>query len=331
MAATVTGAAAGPRAQTLRFDQLKGWAKDDFAAALSTFLVTCPRLKDPDWHETCAAARLAGDDPRGFFESYFRPVLLGDPKQALFTGYYEPELTASATRTPRFAYPIYRRPPELRPGAVWYSRAEIETRHLLAGRGLEIAWLDNPVDAFFLQVQGSGRLHLTDGRILRVGFDGKNGHPYRSVGREMARRGLLPKHRVSAARIRSWVKDHPDRGMTMLRHNPSYVFFRVLRLAANRGPLGAMRKPVTAGRSIAVDPDYVPLGAPVWVEKTGRNPLRRLMIAQDTGSAIKGPQRADIFYGSGAKAGRIASHVRDGGRMVVLLPVARALAMENGG
>ena len=332
VALVAAGSAAGaaPQAKALDFDQLKGWADDDFAAALATFRVTCPQLSDPDFVAACDAARSAGDDPRGFFESHFRPILLGDPKTALFTGYYEPELAASPVPTARFAYPIYRRPPDLRPGTRWYSRAEIEEGDLLSGRGLEIAWLDDPVDVFFLQVQGSGRLHLTDGRVLRVGFAAKNGHPYRSVGLELARRGILPKHRVSAARIRAWVRAHPDAGRAMLRYNPSYIFFRALDIAPDKGPLGALQKPVTAGRSLAVDPAYVPLGAPVWVEKKGRKPFDRLMIAQDTGSAIKGPQRADIFFGSGAKAGKVAGHVRDGGRMVVLMPVARAVAMLDG-
>jgi len=322
-------AMAQPKLRILGFDQLKGWDKDNQAAALAAFRETCPSLTGPEWEEVCHAAHHV-TNARAFFESHFRPVLIGNPRTGLFTGYYEPELIASAHRTIRFRYPIYRRPPELKPGQRWYTRAQIEERNLLAGRGLEIAWLDNPVDAFFLQVQGSGRLHLTDGRILRVGFAGKNGHPYRSVGRELARRGILPEHRVSAARIRSWVMQHPDEGREMLRFNPSYVFFRVLDLDPGHGPLGAMQKPLEAGRSLAVDPRYVPLGAPVWVEKRGRHPIDRLMVAQDTGSAIKGAQRGDIFYGSGAKAGRAASHVRDPGRMVVLMPVARAMAMLDG-
>lgn len=321
---------AQPKTQVLSFHDLHGWDHDNQGAALAAFLTTCPRLTGPEWQEACDQARHAQAHPRRFFETYFRPVQIGNPRSALFTGYYEPELKASAVRTPHFAYPIYRRPPDLKPGRRWFSRAEIETRHLLRGRGLEIAWLSNPVDVFFLQVQGSGRLHLTDGKILRVGFGGKNGHPYRSVGKELARLGILPAHRVSARRIRAWVLKHPAEGRKMLMHNPSFVFFRVLSLDPDDGPLGAMQEPLDAGRSLAVDPRYVPLGAPVWVDKRGRHPIHRLMVAQDTGSAIRGAQRADIFYGSGPRAGRLASAVRDGGRMVVLLPVARALAMAGG-
>ncbi|SDW50392.1 murein transglycosylase A [Allgaiera indica] len=321
---------AQPKTQVLSFHDLHGWDHDDQGAALRAFLTTCPRLTGPEWQEACDQARHAQDDPRRFFEAYFRPVLIGNPKKALFTGYYEPELKASLVRTPHFAYPIYRRPPGLKPGRRWYSRAEIEDRHLLRGRGLEIAWLSNPVDVFFLQVQGSGRLHLTNGKILRVGFGGKNGHPYRSVGKELVRLGLLPAHRVSAQRIRAWVKEHPKQGRRILMHNPSFVFFREVSVAHGDGPVGAMQEPLQAGRSLAVDPRYVPLGAPVWVYKRGRHPIHRLMVAQDTGSAIRGAQRGDIFYGSGPRAGRLAGAVRDGGRMVVLLPAARALAMAGG-
>lgn len=323
-------AMAQPKVQMLSFSQLHGWAKDDLAPALAAFRATCGRRMEPEWEDVCIEARSA-TDARAFFENNFRPVLIGNPRTALFTGYYEPELTASATRTEKYRYPIYRRPPELKPGHRWFSRSEIEDRHLLQGRGLEIAWLDNPVDVFFLQVQGSGRLHLTDGRVLRVGFAAKNGHPYRSIGKEMARRGLLPAHRVSAARIRAWALKHPAEGHEMLRFNPSFVFFRKLELDPDEGPLGALQHQLDPGRSLAVDPRFVPLGAPVWVEKKGQRPIHRLMVAQDTGSAIKGAQRADIFYGSGAKAGRAASHVRDRGRMVVLLPVGRAIAMADGG
>ena len=163
---------------------------------------------------------------------------------------------------------------------------------------------------------------------MRVGYGGKNGHPYRSVGQELVRRGIFEQHQVSAQVIRNWVAENPDEGRELLHHNPSYVFFRDVtdQVSMEKGPLGAMNRPVTAGRSIAVDPEIVPLGSPVWLEKDGAAPIRRLTIAQDTGSAIKGAQRADIFYGSGADAGDEAGRIRDTGRMVVLLPIEEALA-----
>ena len=314
-------------AQMLDFEALDGWAEDDHAAALTVFVDTCDLLKDPDWTPVCGLARqTAPQAARSYFELLFRPVLIGSPP-ALFTGYYEPELPGSAIRTPRFAWPIYRRPPELRDGMVWHDRATIE-RGVLRGRGLEIAWLDDPVEAFFLQIQGSGRIRLPDGQMIRVGYAGRNGHAYRSVGQEMVRRGTHSMDQVSAQAIRAHVRSNPGTGMELLNHNPSYVFFRKLPdLPAEKGPIGAMGRSITTMRSIAVDPDYTLLGAPVWVEKNGAAPIRRLMIAQDTGGAVKGAQRADIFFGTGVAAGEAAGTVKDGGRMIVLLPIDRAYAM----
>lgn len=320
-------------AQVLAFEDLDGWAGDDQREALAAFLETCDLLKDPVWAPLCALARDARATPesaRAYFELLYRPVLIGTPP-ALFTGYYEPVLDGSPTRTPRFAWPIYAKPPELRDGTTYYSRSEIENG-ALRGRGLEIAWLDDPVEVFFLHVQGSGRIRMPDGRMIRVGYAGKNGHPYRSVGQEMIRRGTHTPEQVSAQAIRSWVRANPGPGHAMLDHNPSYVFFRRLPdLAAHRGPIGAMGRSITGMRSLAVDPRYNPLGAPVWIEKAGRAPLRRLMVAQDTGGAIKGAQRADIFFGTGDGAGEDAGTVKDGGRMVVLLPIDLAYAMNPDG
>ena len=256
----------------------------------------------------------------------FKPVLIGNPP-ALFTGYYEPELDGSPIRTPRFAYPIYARPPELQDGQVYYDRAAIEAG-ALRGRGLEIAWLDDPVEAFFLQIQGSGRIRMTDGRVIRVGYAGRNGHAYRSVGKEMIARGMRTPDQVSAQDIRHYVRGNPTAGNALLNTNPSYVFFRKIGdLPADKGPIGAMGRSITAMRSVAIDPSFTPLGVPVWIEKTGDNPIRSLMVAQDTGGAIKGAQRADIFYGTGAAAGDAAGTIKDGGRMILLLPIDRAYAM----
>lgn len=319
-------------AQVLEFAALDGWAAGGQAQALQAFLVTCDQLDAPDWRPICAlAADVPADDAsaRAFFELLFRPVVIGEPP-ALFTGYYEPELQGSLVRTPRFAWPIYARPPDLREGSPYLSRAGIEGG-ALRGRGLEIAWLDDPVEVFFLHIQGSGRVRLPDGTVLRVGYAGKNGHPYRSVGQELVRRGLFSIHEVSAQTIAAWVRRNPAAGAALLNHNPSYVFFRRLPdLPADKGPIGAMGRSITPMHSVAIDPVYTPLGAPVWIEKDGAAPLRSLMVAQDTGGAIKGPQRADIFYGSGAAAGEAAGTVKDGGRMVLLLPIDRAYALLTG-
>ncbi|SEN25059.1 murein transglycosylase A [Palleronia pelagia] len=317
-----------PTRTILRFDDLNGWAQDDHGAALDVFLNTCGDMRDLDWLALC---RVAADqtDARRFFEIFFRPVLIEDGEPMLFTGYYEPELRGSRYRGGPYQYPLYRVPDEAREG-LWLSRAEIEEGDLLAGRGLEIAWIDDPVDVFFLQIQGSGRVRLDDGTALRVGYGGKNGHDYRSIGMELVRRGEYEPHQVSAQVIRSWVRRNGEEGRRLLHHNPSYVFFReVTEVPANRGPLGAMNRSITDLRSIAVDPAYVPLGAPVWIEKGGKDPLKRLTIAQDTGSQIKGAQRADIFFGTGEKAGLRAGRVKDTGRMIVLLPIQRALALAE--
>lgn len=330
---TSAGAQADTTYEVLSFQDLDGWAGDDLGSALSVFMKTCPDLDDPDWRALCAlGSTRKPEDARAFFELFFRPVLVRDGADALFTGYFEPELKGSRHRSDRFSYPIYRMPPEAKGETPWLTREEITSSGVMDNRGLEIAWVDDPVELFFLQIQGSGRIRLDDGTTIRVGYGGANGHPYRSIGMELVNKGIYAAHQVSALVIRSWVKRNPDEGRALLMHNPSYVFFReVSHVAAGEGPLGAMNRSVTAMRSIAVDPRYTPLGAPVWVEKDGAAPIRRLMIAQDTGSAIKGAQRADIFFGTGAKAGRDAGSLRDPGRMIVLLPIQRAYALVPDG
>ena len=312
----------------LGFEDLEDWAADDHAAALSVFRETCGDMRDPDWVALC---RVSADtrDARQFFELFFRPVLIREPETAaLFTGYFEPELDGSPVETETFRYPLYRMPPEAQENQPWLTRREILESGVMKDRGLEIAWVDDPVEKFFLQVQGSGRIRFPDGRVIRVGYGGANGHPYRSIGQELVRRGVYEPHQVSAPVIANWVRRNPEDGMDLLMHNDSYVFFReVSEVPAERGPLGAMNRSITPERTIAVDPAFVPLGAPVWIEKEGEVPMHRLMVAQDTGSAIKGAQRADIFFGTGDTAGREAGRIKDGGRMVVLMPIQRAYAL----
>ena len=316
-----------PTYTILGFEDLDGWAVDDHAAALEVFLNTCRDFDDPDWATLCSVARDAGD-ARQFFELFFRPVQISDGSPALFTGYFEPELQGSRVRTDRYRYPLYRMPSEARKNRPWLTRRDIMTSGAMEGRGLEIAWVDDPVEKFFLQVQGSGRVRLPDGAYIRVGYGGFNGHSYRSVGQELVRRGIYSPHQVSAQVIANWVRRNPEAGQELLYHNNSYVFFReVSEVPADKGPLGAMNRSITTLRSIAVDPAFVPLGAPVWIEKDGAAPMRRLMVAQDTGSAIKGAQRADIFFGTGDQAGRAAGRIKDPGRLVVLMPIQRAYAL----
>ncbi|WP_412564851.1 murein transglycosylase A [Thalassobius sp. MITS945101] len=330
-AASLAGLLAATSAQAdlsykvLEFQDLEGWDEDDHASALQVFLNTCMDMDQPDYAALCSVAETI-ENPRAFFELFFRPVLIEETgKDALFTGYFEPELDGSLAPSARYRYPVYAKPREAK--GQWLTREQIETGDTMKGRGLEIAWVDDPVELFFLQIQGSGRIRLPSGAHIRVGYGGNNGHKYRSIGQELIRRGIYKSHQVSAQVIQNWVRRNPVDGNELLRHNPSYVFFRkVTRVSPEQGPLGAMNRSITALRSVAVDPKYTPLGAPVWVEKDGEGPMRRLMIAQDTGSAIKGAQRADVFFGTGDTAGKAAGRLRDPGRMMVLMPIQRAYA-----
>ncbi len=310
----------------LSYDDLIGWEDDDHEAALRTFVETCPDINRPEFQRLCAIA-LERPIAKDFFELFFQPVQITDGEPALFTGYFEPEISGSLTQSAEYRFPIYRKPADLVSGRRYATRRAIEEQELLAGKGLEIAWLADPVDLFFLQVQGSGRIRLPNDDVIRVGFAAKNGHQYSSVGKELIARGELQSHQVSASAIRNWVRRNPEAGRELLWVNDSYVFFRpVNEVPPERGPLGAMNRSISTMRSIAVDPSVNLLGAPIWIEKDGKDPLQRLMIAQDTGSAIKGAQRADIFYGTGLAAGLEAGRIKDGGRMVMLMPIEYALS-----
>jgi len=311
----------------LSFDQLDGWDEDDHATALEVFLSTRPDMTDPDWISLCAMG-LNPTIPKTFFELFFRPVEISDGSAPLFTGYFEPELKGSRVQTAAFRYPVYKTPTHL--NGNWPTRREIETTDVLKGRGLEIVWVDDLGELFFAQIQGSFRVRLTDGTSIRLGFSSANGYGYKSIGQELVRRGVFEPHEVSAEVIKNWVRRNPSDGPELLRHNPSYVFFaEVTKAKSHEGPLGAMNWPLTPLRTLAVDPEYVPLGAPIWVEKNGALALRRIMIAQDKGSAIKGAQRADIFEGTGYVAGRVAGKILDTGRLIQLVPIQRAYAMAE--
>lgn len=317
------------------FADLNGWDQDAQQEALDVFTTSCTSIRSTDdipasdWGGVCALAQVHVGSAKGFFETHFRPVRITDGERSLFTGYFEPELPGSRQRTDVFKYPLYAVPPELPRGEIWKSRAEIQTG-ILAGRGLELVWLDNPVDAFFVHIQGSSRFNMRDGSVLRLGFAGRNGHKYKSVGRQMIELGLLQSGQASAGRIRDWVHANPERGRLVLQLNPSFIFFQELDLPEDLGPRGALQYPLTPMRSIAVDPDFTPLGAPAWVDMpAGAATVNRLMIAQDTGSAINGAQRADIFYGSGLQAGTDAGAIRYAGELVTLVPRSTALRLTG--
>jgi membrane-bound lytic murein transglycosylase A len=301
------------------------------------------------WRAVCdEALGIPADDDaaaRAFFERAFAPYAAGnngDPS-GLFTGYYEPELRGSRAPGERYAVPLHGRPadlvtvdlglfkPELRGQRItgqldkgslrpYPTRAEIVAGALRNAQS-EIVWVDDAVDAFFLQVQGSGRVVLEDGSVLRVGYAAQNGHPYVAIGRELVARGVMTREQVSMQSIRAWLAANPGDAASLMNLNPSYVFFREL---DGDGPLGSQGVALTPGRSLAVDRAFLPMGLPVWLD--AEDPLdpaarlRRLMIAQDTGGAIKGPVRGDVFWGHGDEAAERAGLMRSRGRYWILLP-----------
>jgi peptidoglycan lytic transglycosylase A len=333
------------------FAEVDGWAADDHAAAFVALLKSC--RKRSVGNLACKEALALGkqvsrQEARHFFEAHYAPHRIeAGPEAGLVTGYYEPELEGSRKRSGRFQVPVYGRPDDLvgvKPDLLralyndglsvmrrsgeqlvpYYTRAEIEAG-ALEGRGLELLYLDDPIELFFMQVQGSGRVRLTDGSWVRLGYAAKNGHPYTSIGRLLAERGGGRPQALTMEGLKSWLRADPARGRALMHENKSYVFFRELPQAeAGEGPVGAQGVPLTAGRSLAVDAAYHSLGTPIFVKApdlaVGGAPFRRLMIAQDVGSAIRGPQRGDIFFGTGEAAGAIAGRTKHAARLYVLLP-----------
>lgn len=341
------------------YSDLPGWHDGDQAAALPALLRSCAALaKLPDdaklgvgglardWRRPCAAAA-ALDHPtdataRQFFENAFTPFAMTDNgvSDALVTGYYEPEIVAARQKSARFDVPILARPPDLvgvslgdfQPswrghriaGRVvdgrlvpYWTRAEIEAGALDRFH-LALFYAADPIDLFFLQIQGSGRVRLPNGRTVEIGYDGENGRAYVALGRILVERGAMSLDQVSMQSIEAWLRAHPADAKTLMDENPAYVFFRVL---ADGAPLGSEDVALTPQHSVAVDPRFVPLGAPVWLDVAqGGAATRRLALAQDTGAAIKGPLRADLFCGAGAAAAAQAGPLRASGRLFLLLP-----------
>ena len=346
--AAFSGLSAGPNIGSL------GIQSGDAGTALASFLESCPKLvarhdqsgltNREDWRPACDAARAwPASDALRFFTTYFESARIGDGK-AFATGYFEPEILGSRTRRPGYDVPVYRLPPDLvrdwpadmamseRTGRAplgrkdasgnhvpYYERAEIE-RGALAGRNLEIAWAADPIEFFFLQIQGSGLLRLPDGSLMRIGYAGQNGREYVGIGSVMRERGLLGdgpgQYAGSMQGIVQYLRDYPEAGADLMRLNKSWIFFREL---TTDGPLGALEVPVRRGSSVAADPAYVPLGAPVWLD-LDRNVADGLWIAQDTGGAIKGANRFDTFWGNGPQAREIAGGMSGRGQALVLLP-----------
>ncbi len=317
------------------FSAISGWQQDNLAPALAAFARSCgsiratPAIPVREWDQVCALAKAGPGPARVFFEQNFTPVRISNGSRALFTGYYEPELQGSRTQTEKYRFPLYRRPPEIETGVAWHSRADIDNG-ALEGRGLELVWLENRVDAFFVHVQGAARIKLDNRNYMRVGFAGRNWQRYRSVGRELIRRGVLTPNQAGMQGIRAWAAANPNAAVGALQHNTSFIFFQELEIPDAFGPVGALQVPLAALRSVAVDDSHTPLGAPVWIKmNAGENSLNQLMVAQDTGSAVNGAQRADIFYGSGDAAGDKAGNIRYSGEMITLIPNATAARLRG--
>jgi membrane-bound lytic murein transglycosylase A len=365
--------------EPIEWNALKGWAADDHATAFATFLTSCRPLlrtnvaqgkKRPMYvaltqvcRQALAAGRLTEDQARLFFERNFRPLRvtkLGD-RAGFLTGYYEPIVDGSRFPTGIFKVPIYRRPPDLVPplnktgpgfpnkgqslrrtssGALvpYYDRGEI-LDGALDGQHLEICWIKNQMDALVIQIQGSARVRLEDGAMLRINYDAHNGYPFVPVGRILIERNIIARQEMSLERIREWLRANPQSAEEVLRQSRSFVFFRIVGLSDDRQPkdaqgappereaVGAQGVPLTPGRSIAVDNALHVYGTPFFIQadlpRTGEKrsvKLDRLMIAQDTGSAIVGPARGDIFWGAGDQAGQLAGRVHHPGKFALLVP-----------
>lgn len=345
--ALASGVRAGPALSSLPLTAA------DAAGALASFRESCPRVtsrtdasgltRPEDWRQACtAAANWGAASPASFFTSYFEAVRVGDGTSYV-TGYYEPEIAGSRYPLPGYAAPVYALPSDLvraRPGDAaplkdgrmplgrygpdgrfnaYYDRAQIDAG-ALANKGLEIAWAADPVELFFLQVQGSGRLIAPDGTVTRIGYAGQNGLPYTGIGGVMRAQGLVGsgpgQYSGSMQGIMQYIRERPEAGRALMEQNRSWVFFKVL---TGDGPLGALNVPVRAGNSVATDPRFVPLGAPVWLN-LDRREANGLWIAQDTGGAIKGANRFDTFWGAGAQARTTAGGMSGRGSALVLLP-----------
>ncbi len=346
-----------PPLASVPWQQVDGWQQANPGPALETFLNSCSAVSSRSmWQAVCTEA--AAVDPkdgaavRRFFEARFSPYQVRNPDGSdtgLITGYYAPELRGSRTRTKKYAYPLYGVPddllvidlssvyPELgdyrlrgrvvgRRVVPYWDRAQIDGKKAPL-KGQELFWVEDPVELFFLQVQGSGRIVLDDGEKVMVSYADQNGRPYRSIGKTLLDRGDMTRDQMSLQNIEAWARKNPDSVRQLLDENPSYVFFRKLEPGVISPP-GALGVPLTPGRSLAVDPRTIPLGAPVFISTTrpcSSECLRRLMVAQDTGGAIKGAVRADFFWGLGDEAGELAGRMKQKGRLWVFLPKEAAL------
>jgi membrane-bound lytic murein transglycosylase A len=347
--AVLAGVRPGPAITTLSI------VPANAAASLRAFRISCPSLlrrtdasglvQGADWGTACsAAANWPENDAWRFFTTHFETAVVGDGS-AFATGYFEPEIAGSRTRRPGYDIPIYRAPPDLLTAnpvtgergrgrvnetgeyVLYYERAEIEDG-ALANRGLEIAWAADPIDLFFLEIQGSGRLKLPDGSVMRIGYANQNGREYIPVGRIMRERGILQPGGTSMQHIVAWLRANPAEAREIMRTNKSYIFFQEL---TGPGPLGALGLPVTGRATVAADPMFVPLGAPVILTGMDAPIANGLWVAQDTGGAIKGSNRFDTFWGAGEEAARVAGGMASRGTAYILLPKGTVARLNANG
>lgn len=336
-------------ARPVAFNALSGWENDNAAEALQAFLSSCPvltektqtptsasRLEIPQsvWQSLCTDAAQSQHAPREFFERRFVPYRVNNNgrERGLFTGYYEPVLYGARRKHGDFIYPLYLAPPDLVDKEPYYTHAEINDG-ALDGKKLVLLWVDDPVMRFFLQVQGSGRIKLSRHKEIQVGYAGKNNQPYVALGKIMGEEGLIPKDQINFFTIRQWLYRHPDQAIALMERNPSYVFFKIREKPGAIGALGVVLTPV---RSLAVDNRYIPYGLPVFLEtelpaypQQQPTPFKRLMIAQDTGGAIKGPVRGDVFFGPGDEAEYFAGNMAQKGVYSILVPKEIAYQLDN--
>ncbi|AZL15429.1 murein transglycosylase A [Rickettsiales endosymbiont of Stachyamoeba lipophora] len=281
-----------------------------------------------DWHPLCERAEFIEHKhlQKEFLENNFTPYLVKSSKgnKGLFTGYYESDIRGSLVKTSKFKHPIYYSPPDIQERRPYYSRTEIENG-VLEDRNLELLWTDDKIELFFMHIQGSGKVHLPDGSIIRIGYASQNGYPFTPIGRVLIKNNSINKSQLSAQAIKRWLRHNPEHADYVMNQNESYIFFR--HIEANDGPIGALGVELTSERSIAVDKRFYPLGIPAWINThlpstiySKPNKYRRLVTLQDTGGAIKGGIRADIFFGSGKRAREIAGGMKALGNIVVLLP-----------
>lgn len=338
-------------ARPIPYQDLPGWDYDNHLAALDAFIPTCEvfsrkarntsagsdiEISADTWLSLCDDAkrsRLDAWQAKLFFERRFVPFRINNngKEQGLFTGYYEPVLYGSYRKQGDFMYPVYAVPPELARQKPYFTRQQIDNG-ALAGHKLELLWVDDPVMLFFLHIQGSGRIRLTNGKETYIGYADQNGHPYVGLGKLMMDESILAKDNVNFFTIRQWLYTHTDQAFAMMNRNPSYVFFKK---RETPGAVGAAGVVLTPERSIAVDNHYIPYGLPVFMQAelpafpdSPPAPFNRLVIAQDTGGAIKGPVRADVFFGAGDEAEYLAGYMKYRGMYNLLVPKEAASQLE---